>query len=221
MNMIDVTIDFETCSLSANAAILQLAAVAWDRNFSKQPFIDNDNSRFDAHIDLASCVALNLDFDQSTISFWASQPKSIQDSVLRPGSCLPIEVALKKFIEWLHCISAECGEVRLWSQGSDFDIAILRNVFNKAYSKYPELFDRKLDQVVRYTSFRDARTFILEMGSMLFFDGNNVSQKEIYGKIPKMEGDEHKHNALYDALQTSWNVWYIIKQFRMLLSKTD
>ena len=219
--MIDVTIDFETCSLSANAAILQLAAVAWERNSTHQPFIDDDASRFDAHIDLASCVALNLDFDQSTISFWASQPKSIQDSVLRPVSSLPIEVALKKFIDWLSCISDECEGVCLWSQGSDFDIAILRNVFNKAYGKYPELFDRKLDQVVRYTSFRDARTFILEMGSMLFFDGNTVSQKEIYGKIPKMEGAEHKHNALYDALQTSWNVWYIMKQFRMLLSKTD
>ena len=217
MNIIDVTIDFETCSLSANAAILQLAAVAWDRNASEKPFIDKI-SGFNEHIDLASCVALNLDFDQSTISFWASQPKSIQDSVLRPAHCLPIEVALKKFIEWLHYISAEYGEVRLWSQGSDFDIAILRNVFNKAYSKYPELFDRKLDQVVRYTSFRDARTFILEVGSMLFFDGNTVSHKEIYGKIPKMEGEELKHNALYDAIQTSWNVWYIMKQYRMLLS---
>ena len=221
MNIIDVTIDFETCSLSANAAILQLAAVAWDRNASEKPFIDCKIPSFNEHIDLASCVALNLDFDQSTISFWASQPKSIQDSVLRPAHCLPVEVALKKFIEWLHCISADYDEVRLWSQGSDFDIAILRNVFNKAYSKYPELFDRKLDQVVRYTSFRDARTFILEMGSMIFFNGNTVSQKEIYGKIPKMEGEELKHNALYDVIQTSWNVWYIMKQFRMLMSKTD
>lgn len=221
MNIIDVTIDFETCSLSANAAILQLAAVAWDRNASEKPFMDDKISGFNEHIDLASCVALNLDFDQSTISFWASQPKSIQDSVLRPAHCLPIEVALKKFIEWLHCISSEYDEVFLWSQGSDFDIAILRNVLNKAYSKYPELFDRKLDQVVRYTSFRDARTFILEVGSMLFFDGNTVSHKEIYGKIPKMEGEDLKHNALYDAIHTSWNVWYIMKQYRILLSKTD
>ena len=51
--MIDVTIDFETCSLSANAAILQLAAVAWDRNASEKPFIACKIPSFNEHIDLA------------------------------------------------------------------------------------------------------------------------------------------------------------------------
>ena len=38
--MIDITIDFETCSLSPTAAIMSVGAVAWKRYSEDSPFFE-------------------------------------------------------------------------------------------------------------------------------------------------------------------------------------
>ena len=57
--MIDITVDLETCSLAPTAAVMSIAAVAWNRNGVQSPFFDEHDGRlkspeFTEHVDLIS-----------------------------------------------------------------------------------------------------------------------------------------------------------------------
>ena len=59
MNHIDITFDMETCATTANAAVMQVAAVAWNRAAKENPFFwceIHTLATFNEHIDLRSCV---------------------------------------------------------------------------------------------------------------------------------------------------------------------
>ena len=76
MKIIDVTIDLETCSLAANAAVMQVSAVAWNRHATAadELFVKNIPA-FDARVDLRSCVMDGFDFDRETIKWWSNKPQ--------------------------------------------------------------------------------------------------------------------------------------------------
>ena len=83
MRLLDITIDLETCSLSSHAAIMQIAAVAWDR-LSKdrsQMFFGKvskpeETEHFVRNIDLNSQFVEGLwDFDQKTADWWGKQKR--------------------------------------------------------------------------------------------------------------------------------------------------
>lgn len=228
--ILDITVDLETLSLTPNAAILQIAAVAWRRDAEDTPFFlthwrDEDGSEhvkmtehytFDNVIDLRSCVALNMDFDQKTIDWWSRQRQEVKAAVLSDDHFdYILSEALNSFMAWAAELASELDEkgcsLRLWSQGSDFDIAILRNACHKC--GLTEQFDR----VFPYASFRDARTFILELGKAVtypFFPLSNtvdVRPSGIYQALPPFEGENLTHDALYDCEKTSWAVWSVMK----------
>ena len=87
---LDFTIDFETCSLSANAAPMQVAIVPWMRDAEKDPFdlpaadannlTADDRERglgriqpFVGYVDLRTCVVDGFDFDPETIKWWSEK----------------------------------------------------------------------------------------------------------------------------------------------------
>lgn len=217
MKTIDITIDFETCGLDPNSAVLQLAAVVWDRHLplkDKEKWSSSEDYlySFDFNIDLRSCVAAGMTFDQATIDWWAKQSDEAKASVL-DGDCYPVKDVMENFLQWIADVKAmtKCDAVCLWAQGSDFDMGILRSLAKTFGMK------ERLAKLVPYTYFRDARTYILEMGAAAFcdatpfVDASSLPAYEIYKRLPKLEAvDGVPHNALYDCIRTSWNVWNIM-----------
>lgn len=200
---IDITFDLETCSLETNAAVIQIAAVAWVRGADIPTMLfPNELPPFDVKIDLRSCVMDGFDFDNKTIQWWTEKPKKLRDS-LSSGDCYPIEEAFREFCTWINDIKDQTGAsmVSLWAQGSDFDIAILRHVCHKYDITLP----------VSHQDFRDARSFILEVMASKERPGYVYDAKgQVYDSLPPFPKeacpDGQPHDALYDAMRTSWNV---------------
>ena len=125
MRIVDVTVDFETVGLGNNAALIELAATEWNRDAECSDDIFMDS--FMQRIDLTSAVFNGREFETSTIKWWQSKPDAVKAAILSE-QCYPEKEVLENFAAWLEeCGKADDAEVVLWAQGSDFDIAILRN----------------------------------------------------------------------------------------------
>ncbi len=234
MNMnkhLDLTIDFETCALSANAAPMQVAVVPWLRDNDTDPFCNEEELKpYVAHIDLRTCVVDGFDFDPDTIKWWARQSEAAKDAVIN-GLPLSIHNVSLDLLLWIKEIVTkyQLESVCLWCQGMDVDIAILRNLCRK--------YHQDLESIVPHTSFRDCRTIILEAalieaersmngtgtkanGVALPFQilQNPSLAYELYDPLPKKyaRGSE-AHDALYDAMRSSWNTWQALKWLRQLI----
>lgn len=222
MKYIDVTFDLETLSLAANAAVLQVAAVAWHRH-SASPNIFAGFPPFEAKVDLRSCAMEGFDFDSDTLHWWHEKPQALRDT-MASGDCYPIDEVFAQFIQWMQDVKTSTGSdgIMLWAQGSDMDIAILRHVIRKYSLALP----------LSYRDFRDARTFIIEITNFLFTPAINTAladHDKAYDFLPpfpldtassSVSGDAiaapilsaldglpvKVHNALYDAARTSWNL---------------
>ena len=106
----------------------------------------------------------------------------------------------------------------------DFDGAIFRNICHK--------YD--LEMPFRYQQFRDARTVILETAvaivtrdPTLVKNGKIITPEDIlkkpclayefYNPLPSGYGDKSEaHDAMFDCLQTRWNVWQALDVFNHL-----
>ena len=222
MNHIDITFDMETCATTANAAVMQVAAVAWNRSAKENPFEIFDRNApetrcgFNEHIDLRTCVVDGFDFEQTTVKWWANQTEKAKKAVTE-GLAEPIEEVFIRFIEWINQVKKDtkAESVCLWCQGMDFDGAILRNICHK--------YDLELS--FRYQQFRDCRTLILETAVMqvsrhpvICADGTTIKPKDIlqqpckaykiYKPLPEdIIESSAVHDAMYDCIRSSWNTW--------------
>ena len=205
MRIVDVTVDFETVGLGNNAALIELAATEWNRDAECSDDIFMDS--FMQRIDLTSAVFNGREFETSTIKWWQSKPDAVKAAILSE-QCYPEKEVLENFAAWLEeCGKSDDAEVVLWAQGSDFDIAILRNRCKEYGIKLP----------VHFHNFRDARTYILE--GFIAENGDafrQILQKDfyymVYKTIPeyKKEGEDLAHEALFDSERTSWSVWHVM-----------
>lgn len=225
-NHIDITFDLETCATTANAAVMQIAAVVWNRSAKENPFeiavkgekSDFIEESFDACVDLRTCVVDNFDFDQDTIRWWSEQNENAKSAVTEPEA-VSIRAAFYNFIEWMKDVinGTEAKSVCLWCQGMDFDCAILKNVCNKYGLELP----------LNCRMFRDSRTIILEAALLhiqsaeYMYDSpkdnivtvNDILQNpskayQVIEKMPEEYGNKSSvHDAMYDCIRTSWNVW--------------
>ena len=208
MKDVNITIDLETASLKPNAAIIQIAAVAWDANSTdlhKRPTIyDKDQNPyvFSSYSNLTTCLVEGMDFNPDTIKWWASQPKEAKDALTSSTALESITDLIKYFFAWIEEVktSLHADNVIIWSQGTDIDIAVLRTAADM-------LGIKKLPW--EYFNVRDSRTFIKYICEMAKIPEDS--------DIFKMPQNNHmvsylmpaKHNALYDALQTTWNVFVL------------
>ena len=143
--MLDITIDFETCSLCPTAAVMSIGAVAWRRDNTASPFYNLNGGKqdpasvFSCHIDLRSMFINGFTFDEKTAAWWKTKTDEAKASLLSSDSydlpCRPIDVAVKDLFEWAQDFKKEQGEqdICLWAQGSDFDIAIFLLFCNYAF----------------------------------------------------------------------------------------
>ena len=225
MPHLDFTIDLETCGLGTCAAPLQLAAVAWQRTTplaDGSPFLRDIDAiipgttdehccispTFNAAIDLRDCFFLGLDIDADTQQWWMRQKPEARLAVLEASRPLSLADTLRDFDTWFRALRTALGadSMTLWAQGSDFDIAKLREYYRRCGLKEP----------FAYTEVRCARTYLLEHAH-LFADPAEAlrAPKTVYDHIPAMPSDicqSVTHDALYDCYKTSWSVWQVYQK---------
>lgn len=220
---LDFTIDMETVSLSATAAPMQVAIVPWLRDNDTDPFCnENELETFVGYVDLRSCVVDGFDFDPSTVKWWSEKSPAAKDAVCK-GLPEPVSDVLISALDYIRGIvkKYELLSICLWSHGPDVDIAILRNLCRK--------YDVNIEDIIPHTSFRDCRTVIIEAAEIeavrsLKGTGtraNGIALPEtimqdpakayaLYSPLPdQYAGDAH--DALYDAVRSSWYTWQALK----------
>ncbi len=200
--VLDIMIDFETLSLASNAAVLQLAAVAFNRSTaSADALFPQDLPPFEAKVDIRSCVADGFDFHPDSIKWWSEKPDAVKAEVLG-GDCYPLTEVMSNFIDWLNEVqtTSQAEITCLWAQGADFDISILRTILRRygMEKKFP----------ISYRDFRDARTFIAEIGAHYAAGRDAMSDhNEIYAALPPYPQEGNVHSASYDCRRTAWALW--------------
>lgn len=214
--MIDITLDFETCSLAPTAAVMSIAAVAWDRNGVQSPFFGEHDGRlsfpeFTEHVDLRSEFLNGFTFDQSTADWWARQNDEAKAALLDNDSedcpCQPIDVVVKDLMDWMEDTRTKLDEdeIYLWAQGTDFDVAILRNICHKMGLRFG----------IKHTNFRDHRTYYLEMARCFIPDGEEFTTDKAYALTDERETDfviyglnnGATHSPIYDCKRSILSTW--------------
>ena len=218
MKHLDITFDIETTSLDVTAAIMQLGAVAWNRQAETSDgifILDNENGApqavaqeyFNMGVDLRSSFIAGLDFDKGTAFWWDKMDAAVKDEMLSP-SPIPVESVLSQFTSWVKNIQERVGaeSVTVWSQGADFDCAILRHISSVFKVALP----------VKYQNFRCARTYAQEVGATLLDDPLEAARDpyKVYSAIPEYPGKKTVHDALFDSRRTAWNTWHFMHGVR-------
>lgn len=225
---LDFTIDFETCALTANAAVMQVAVVPWNRGDGVDPFLGRDVAEpFVGYVDLRTCVVDGFDFDPATVKWWSERSGKAKDAVTK-GLAEPVTDVLMGVLDYIRGIVAQfqLESVCLWCQGEDVDIAILRNMCRK--------YDVDLEDIVPHTSFRDCRTVILEaalreaersvQGKSTMAAGivlpsqvlaGSYDTYRMFAPLPERYADGEAHDALFDAVRSSWNTWQALNWLRL------
>lgn len=218
MKKINVVVDIETLSLRPDAAIISIAAVpfildkeglekcakygytgvpAFDEIIKKEVSDMNLYPPFYETIDATSCAMAGLAFDMETVKFWSEMPDASKSAIL-DSLHVSIRQALEDFVAYLENLKMphQADELIIWTQGSDFDIPILKNAMYKVLGLTPETLPWK------HRNIRDARTFMLESLSLVYPD---TPVNELYGKL--LPYDElTKHNSLHDCMWTALNI---------------
>ena len=219
--MLDITIDFETCSLCPTAAVMSIGAVAWKRDNETSPFYQladgthDPSSVFSCHIDLRSMFINGFAFDEKTAEWWKAKTDEAKASLLSSDSyelpCRPIDVAVKDLFEGMQDFKKEQYEqdICLWAQGSDFDIAILRNICYKFGIEVP----------VHYTNFRDHRTFIYETARLIYkAKGESYVPSKAYNLVEDYKNIEKgaEHDPLFDCKRSIYSTWQLMRMLDCL-----
>lgn len=190
--VLNIALDIETLSKRPTAAIISIAAKAFDLTTG------SINEGWSISINATSCAMYGLSFDQETIEWWSKRDEKAKMQFIEDARDLKTALyALKGYIE--SCKKEqEADEVVVWFQGTDFDIPILRNA-------YAVVFNDPEETVIpwKYSNVRDSRTYIIEsIRAMHWVDDNPYS-------FIKSEGDWCKHDALSDVQKLIDNVTYV------------
>ena len=256
MKIIDITFDFETTSLSADAAILQIGAVAWDSSSKgNSPFFDFGDKESENNSDaterdykgmflkdlpLNEQFLAGCDIDKNTQRWWLQQDEHVKYSLLDfDNTGINVCDALNDFFTFMFKVRdrTNADAFNLWCQGPDTDIAILKMATKRFLNLNPHKFP------IAHTRFRDCRTIILTGGleymmthakELKGLDDASLSAKTgglydeyikdpniVYKYLPQLPetvthdiekcGISNAHNALYDAVMSSWNTWCVLQ----------
>lgn len=217
MKKINVVVDIETLSLRTDAAIISIAAVPFmlDREtlednmgygYSGVPAFDEmtkgvscpeEYPYFYETVDATSCAMAGMAFDMDTVRFWSGMSDDAKSAVLET-SRVSIRQALEDFVAYLEVLKGrhETEELVIWTQGSDYDIPVLKNAMYKVLGLTSDTLPWG------YRNIRDARTFMLES---IALDYPDAPVNELYDKLLTYSGLT-KHNSLHDCIWTALNI---------------
>lgn len=166
-----IMIDIETMGKGDDAVITTIGAVVFDPNTGEH------TSEFYCVTKMREQIDSGRYVDADTLKWWLEQSDEARQALFAPNA-LPIKEALRTLGVFVYKAkkNANVKKMKVWSNGSNFDIAILTN----AYKQYD------IEVPWHYRDVRDVRT-IVDLASHLVQ----------YGDV-KFEGE--KHNALADAI---------------------
>lgn len=218
MDILDITFDFETCALCPTAAVMSIGAVAWGRDFENTPFFGEGNGmktlcQFYKHVDLRSQFLDGFTFDASTSIWWKEKDSKAKQELLSDDDTTPllsIEGVMEHFFAWIKGLSEDLSadNIYLWAQGTDFDIAILRHICHRYNKQIP----------VRYTKFRDHRTFFLEGARLLSRGGRDEIRYSDFAEDFD-DGENIVHSPLYDCKRSIYSTWQMMKQLKQCVKE--
>ena len=218
MNL-NITFDLETCALCPTAAVMSIGAVAWNADAEDNPFTEGFPGEycFYRHVDLRSSFVDGFTFDGKTSEWWATQNEDAKKALLEYDD-IPlrsIDGVIEDFFSFIQHVQEETSakNVKLWSQGTDFDIAIMRNICGKYGIKIP----------VSHKNFRDHRTFFME-GAKIICDnmGVDLDERKAYQLVVEYDGPGEPHNPVFDCKRSIFSTWQIMKRLRSLnISKVE
>lgn len=117
--MNNLMIDLETMGNRANAAIVAIGAVFFDKNGIGKTSYDI--------VDLQSSVDAGGEIDPSTVIWWLQQSDSARAIFSLPG--LPEEDCLIKLRRFILENVSKYKDLRIWGNGAAFDNVILKSAF--------------------------------------------------------------------------------------------
>lgn len=197
-------VDLETLSLRPTAAIIQIAAKPFNLDGTEVKNEDGSqlyHSYLKEDVDAASCAMYGLDFDMKTVEWWMKNTTANNHFKEPHRSCVISDALwnLADYIkDWLDYTGSE--EVIVWSQGTDFDIAILSNAYRVV------LGDDRIPW--KYYNVRDARTYFLEAARI--FEPNCENPNKL------IETKDMKHDALADC---EWSIKAVQRAFKAFSSE--
>jgi len=178
--MNDIMIDLETLSTRHDAAIVSIGACYFDIQTGEigntfYQTIAMQDSQYFGHI------------SADTVRWWLTQNDEARSAISQPNNQLEINDALSEFDKF------RLGGSKLWSNGSSFDLVILRNAYARClWNKTPW----------EYWEERDTRTIV------------DLAERMTGIKSTKsMPFTGAKHNALNDAI---FQAQYVSKAFQLL-----
>ena len=220
--MIDITFDMETCAVCPTAAVMSVGAVARNRNGVGTPFFEEREPMlyptFSAHVDLRGMFIDGFTFDAATAQWWKERSNEAKDALLDDDNegmpCSPIQEVVKDFFRWIDYVKKACNatEVNLWCQGTDFDMAILRNICHKYQIEIP----------VSHKNFRDHRTFFMEGAAHICkLSGEAFAPDKAYDLVDAYEVPGVAHDPLYDCRKSIYSTWQMMKHLGCLPNKSS
>lgn len=132
VNCRDVMIDLETLSTEADAHILTIGAIKFNRK-GKLPKMEEMDT-FYRRITFSSNERLDLHKSESTVKWWGRQNKKARKEAFEESNRVELEDALKDFNEWFR------GAKYIWSHGCGFDVTIITEAFQHCDMKPPFKF---------------------------------------------------------------------------------
>lgn len=203
---INIALDLETLSKRTTAAIIGIAAKAFSLGENKV----KEEAKFFQGVDATTCAMLGLDIDPDTVKWWSEKPQQAKEQF---GYNHALRWALNDLCEFVKKVKEdnEADEVHVWCQGTDFDIAVIRNAFVVANN------DRAEKTIPwKYVNVRDSRTFIFEGIRLLY-----PSVEDPYSVIPEKK-DWVEHDAMSDCDQLIHNVTWVNERLaERLYTKTE
>ena len=194
MKIIDFALDLETLAKEPDAAIIEIAC--------KRFYLGESADRIAVTSDVVnatSCILYGMRVSEDTVSWWKEKPMEERERLMQTGIGIKDALlVLGKFI-LTEIAESEATGVRIWCEGTDFDIAIIRNA-------YRTVFGNETKIPWKYNEVRDARTFIWE-GMRILEPG----VENPFEAIPPME-NWRKHEALSDCENLAHNVQYVWKR---------
>lgn len=135
-------IDIETYGKSHNAAIVSIAAVAFDIETGVT------YETFHANVDPATSQQAGLEIDADTVAWWMRQPQEARNAIMTEQMAIDHALLLLKgFFESQRLIN---DELQVWANSPSFDLVILRSAY--------KAFDRETPW--QYWEERDVRTLV-------------------------------------------------------------
>jgi len=174
-NKPDVMIDIETLDVSPKAVVLSVGMCKFHpSDSSREPF---DGAHFKLDIDTQSDKGRVI--DDGTISWWATQPKEIQEAAFSEEGRVSVESCAKDINKYL------VGVNKIWACGPDFDMVILQSLFT----------DFGLHCNWKFWQYMDVRTLFQMMPrdprKDMDFDAHNALADAIAQSICVQKSYEH------------------------------